>query len=248
MQADTLTGGAARGEWSGRYAAATARAARHQPAVCRRTLWSPPVPWFDAGARPGEEPVVHDRVLTAANAITAVRLLGLPLFVWLVLGPERLGAAFWTLVAVGSTDWVDGYVARRFDQVTRLGKMLDPLIDRALLATAGVTLVVAGILPWWVLALVVVRDVALIVTGLVLFKGVPAITVTRMGKFATACLLIGLPAFLLGAMDWPAAGVFAVIGWAYVLVGLVTYYVAGIQYAQVTRIVLQHRRQGSASG
>ncbi len=197
------------------------------------------MPWFDAGGRPGEEPVVHDRVLTAANLITALRLCGLPLFVWLLLGRENLAAAFWTLVAVGSTDWIDGYVARRFDQVTRIGKILDPIVDRALLATAGVSLVLADIVPLWIVLLVVLRDVLVVGGGLVLFKGVPAIAVSRTGKFATACLLIGLPAFLLGAIDWAAAGFFAALAWIYTLVGLVTYYVAGLQYA---RLALELRR------
>jgi cardiolipin synthase (CMP-forming) len=191
------------------------------------------VPWFDAGARPGQTPVVHDRVLTVANGITAVRLAGLPLFAWLVLGPGNLAAAFWTLVAVGSTDWVDGYVARRFDQVTKLGKVLDPLIDRALLATAGVTLLLAGILPWWVLAAIVARDVLLFASAYALFRGVPPIGVTRMGKFATACLLIGLPGFLLGAIDWRGADAFAVIAWGYTIAGIVTYWIAGAQYARL---------------
>jgi cardiolipin synthase (CMP-forming) len=190
------------------------------------------VPWFDAGARPGEEVVVHDRVLTAANAITFARLLGLPLFVWLVLGPGRLTAAFWTLVVVGGTDWVDGYVARRFDQVTRLGRVMDPLIDRALLATAGVTLVVAGILPWWILVAIVARDAVLLGTAFALFRGIPDIPVSRVGKFATACLLIGLPGFLLAEIDWVGAGFFGVLGWLYTAAGLVTYYAAGAQYAR----------------
>jgi cardiolipin synthase (CMP-forming) len=190
------------------------------------------VPWFDAGARPGQPQVVHDKVLTAANAITLARLLGLPVFVWLVLGPGLLAAAFWTLVAVGATDWVDGYVARRFDQVTKLGKVMDPLIDRALLATAGVTLVIAGILPWWILAAIVARDVALLGAAYAMFRGIPDIPVSRTGKFATACLLIGLPGFLLAEIDWFGAGFFGVLAWLYTAAGLVTYYVSAAQYAR----------------
>lgn len=190
---------------------------------------------FDIGGRAGETPVVHDRVLTVPNAITLLRLLGLPLFVWLVFGAENLTAAFWTLVVVGGTDWIDGYVARRFDQVTRLGQILDPLIDRALLATAGITFVIAGIMPWWVIAAIVVRDVLLLSAAYAMFRGAPPIAVTRTGKFATACLLIGLPGFLLAAIDWGGADVFAVVAWLYTGVGLVTYWAAGLQYAKAAQ-------------
>lgn len=200
------------------------------------------MPWFDAGLRPGETREVHDRVVTVANGITLVRILGLPLFAWLLLGPGRLTAAFWTLVAVASTDWVDGYVARKFDQVTRLGRVLDPLVDRALLATAGISMALAGILPWWLLLLIVARDVALLGTAFAWFRRIPDIPVSRTGKFATACLLIGLPAFLLAEIDWAGAPVFEVVGWLYAIVGVVTYYATGVQYARVASAL---RRRGA---
>lgn len=190
---------------------------------------------FQWGARGEGDQVVHDRVLTAANVITALRLLGLPLFVWLVLGAEALGLAFLTLAAVGATDWVDGYVARRFDQVTRLGKVLDPLVDRALLATAGVTLAVAGIIPWWLVALVVGRDLALLAAAAIIFHGIPPIPVTRTGKTATAALLVALPAFLVGAMDWTGARLVMQGAWGLAAIGVLAYYVAGVQYARVAQ-------------
>lgn len=190
---------------------------------------------FDAGLRDDMPVVVHDKVWTVANVITFARLLGLPLFVWLMVGPQSYGLAFLTLVVVGTTDWIDGYVARRFDQVTRLGRLLDPLIDRALLATAAVTMMVLGIIPVWVVAAVVGRDVVLLVAALVAFRGNPQIPVTRLGKFATACLLIGIPGFLLGYMDWGGATFWGVVGWVFTVVGIVTYYAAGLQYARTAR-------------
>lgn len=198
---------------------------------------------FNAGARTDGPMVVHDRVLTAANAITAVRLLGLPLFVWLTAVVEAYGMAFLTLVLVGTTDWVDGYVARRFDQVTRIGKLLDPLIDRAMLATAGVTLLVIGFMPWWVVVAFVGRDLVLLITGFVMFKGAnPNIPVSNVGKFATACLLVGVPGFLLARMDWAGNDVFAVLAYVFCIVGIATYYFAGYQYwraAQAVRVAAQ---------
>ncbi|CAN5851731.1 CDP-alcohol phosphatidyltransferase family protein [soil metagenome] len=190
---------------------------------------------FDAGLQDDRPVVVHDNVWTVANVITFARLLGLPLFVWLMVGPKAYGIAFATLVVVGTTDWIDGYVARRFDQVTRLGRLMDPLIDRALLATAGLTFAIVGILPWWVLALIVARDVLLIAGAFVMFRGNPQIPVTRTGKFATACLLIGVPGFLLGAMDWSGAVFWGRLGWIFTTVGLISYYAAGVLYARLAR-------------
>jgi len=190
------------------------------------------VRWFDAGAPDGRTLVVHDRVWTVANGITAVRLLGLPLFVWLVLGPGAYGWAFTVLCVVAATDWVDGYVARRFDQVTRLGRIMDPLIDRLLLATAAVTLVVVGFLPLVLALLVVARDAALLGGVAIRHRGIPPVPVSRAGKFATACLLVGVPGFLLGNMDWPGAGPVLATAWATTVVGIVAYYVAGVQYVR----------------
>jgi len=203
---------------------------------------------FDAGRRPGGREVVHERVLTAANLITLVRLLGLPLFVYLMVGPAAYGQAFGVLSAVAATDFLDGYVARRFDQVTRLGQLIDPLIDRALLATGGITLAALGILPWPVLALIVGRDLILFVTAGILFRGLPPIPVNRMGKFATANLLIGIPGFLLGRMSWAGAAAFGTAAWAFTIVGVVAYYLAGAQYARAARFALTVRRKDPPEG
>lgn len=179
--------------------------------------------------------MVHHRTLTTANAISVLRLLGLPLFVWLLLGREALGAAFAVLSAVAATDWVDGYVARRFDQVTRLGQVLDPLIDRLLILVVAASLLVAGLVPWWLVALVVGRDLALAAGALAVFGGIPPIPVTRIGKAATAALLVALPGFLLGHIDWPGAQAILAGSWVLAVAGAAAYYVAGAQYVQAAR-------------
>lgn len=194
---------------------------------------------FDAGGRRGQTEVVHDRVVTVANGVTLVRLLGLPLFLWLLLGADARWAAFWTLVVVGLTDWVDGYVARRFNQISRLGKLADPLVDRALMATAGVGLVLAGIAPLWVLAVIAARDVLLLGLAFALFGAIPPIPVTRVGKAATACLLVGLPGLLLGAVDWAGQSFFGTGAWVFLVLGLIGYYVAGVQYALAAAMLLR---------
>jgi cardiolipin synthase (CMP-forming) len=201
---------------------------------------------FDAGLRTDRPVVVHDRVWTVANAVTFARLAGLPLFVWLMVGPAAYGMAFLTLAVIGATDWVDGYVARRFDQVTRLGRLMDPLIDRALIATAALTMLALGIIPAWIVAAVVGRDLLLVATALVLFRGNPQIPVTRLGKFATACLLVGVPGFLLGHMDWGGAPFWGGVGWTATLVGIVAYWVAGVVYARAAREMIAARRASAA--
>jgi cardiolipin synthase len=198
------------------------------------------VPLFNVGARPGRERV-HDRLLTLPNVITAVRLAGLPLFAWLVLGPGRLLSAFWVLVVIASTDWIDGYVARRFDQVSRVGKLVDPFVDRLLLATACITLLIAGVIPWLLVVLILVRDLLVLGLSLVWFGGVPPIQVSNTGKLATSLLMIGVPAFLLAGVDWPGADVLEVMAWGTTVVGIVLYYVVGFQYGRVARAIRRAR-------
>jgi len=197
------------------------------------------MPDFDWGARKGAPIVVHDKVLTVANAISVVRLLGLPLFVYLLFGTQAYGQAFATLFVVAATDWLDGYVARRFDQVTKLGKLLDPLIDRGLMATVAISLLIAGFLPWIFVVIIVGRDILLAVGGLLFLRRVPDIAVTKTGKFATACLLIGLPGFLLGHMDWSGDDIFLVLAWGFLIVGAVGYWVAGAQYVRAVAALRQ---------
>lgn len=198
------------------------------------------MPLFDAGRRPDGAPEqVHDRLLTAPNVITAVRLAGLPVFVFLVLAEQRYLAAFWLLVVIAATDWIDGYVARRFDQVSRIGKLVDPLVDRLLLATTTITLVIAGLLPWPLLVLLLLRDAAVSGASLVWFGGVPPIPVSRTGKLATALLMIGIPAFLLAGVDRAWSDVVLALAWAATGAGLVAYYVAAARYG---RIALAIRR------
>lgn len=187
---------------------------------------------FDWGRQAGRRIVEHERVLTVPNLVSALRLGSLPVFAWLVLGLESFAAALVVLVVAGATDWVDGYLARRLDQVTKLGRMLDPLVDRAMVVTVGVTLLAAGLVPAWVVALVVVRDVAVLGGAFLLFGRLPPIAVTRVGKTATASLLVALPLFLLVGLQWPGMRAAEVAAWVFVGIGLVAYYVAGVQYAR----------------
>jgi cardiolipin synthase len=198
------------------------------------------VPLFNVGARAGGERV-HDRVLTVPNFITTIRLAGLPLFAWLVLGPRRLFLAFCVLAVIAMTDWIDGYIARRFDQVSRIGKLVDPLVDRMLLATAVITLLIAGLLPWPLVALILVRDALVLGASLVWFGGVPPIAVSNTGKLATALLMIGVPGFLLAGIDWPGSAAIAAGAWISTIAGITAYYVAGYRYGRVALAIRRAR-------
>lgn len=199
---------------------------------------------FDAGQRDDRPALAGDRILTAPNVISLVRLACLPVFVWLVAFAGQLLAGFWLIGAIAATDWVDGFIARRFDQVSRLGQLLDPFVDRALLATVSLTLLFTGIMPWWVVVGVVGRDALLLVGAAVLFGGRPTIAVSRVGKVATALLYVGIPAFLLAeaveSTRWRLFAVGTSVG------ALTAYWAAGILYVQAAVLLLRAERIGSS--
>ena len=149
-----------------------------------------------AGERPGVEGDVLTTIWTLPNLITIIRFLGVPLFVWYIT-EQRYGAAVITLVVVGSTDWVDGYVARRLHQVSTVGKWLDPVADRTAMIVVAITFVVNGIAPAWFVWCIVIPDIILIINALILFRGPLHLPVIRVGKLRTALLLVGAPLLLL---------------------------------------------------
>jgi CDP-diacylglycerol--glycerol-3-phosphate 3-phosphatidyltransferase len=201
-----------------------------------------------AGARPGSEGTELATVWTLPNLITVVRFLGTPLFVWFIT-QQRYGAAVLTLVIVGSTDWVDGYIARRLNQVSAVGKWLDPLADRTALIVVAVTFVVDGIAPAWLVWAIVIPDVLLILNALVLFRGPLHLAVVPVGKIRTALLLVGAPLLLLHRVEgfgqeWllvVAQGVLAV-GCALHLVAFYAYFTAAHRKYRLERAEQQSCR------
>jgi len=189
-------------------------------------------------------PASEDRVLTVPNALSLVRLLLVPMFVWLVLGrhDEYIGAAL--LAGLGASDWVDGYVARHFDQVSNLGKVLDPTADRILVAAAVVTAVADGAIAVWLCVLVALREA--LVTGGVLVLGamrVPRIDVVWVGKAGTLGLMVSFPLFLVahsGAGWHPIAHVLA---WVFCLPALVLAWTAAVAYFRTARRLLGERQR-----
>lgn len=185
---------------------------------------------FDAGARRGRGQTETDAVLTLPNVITILRFLGVPLFMWLVLGPREYGWAVVVLAVMGSTDWVDGYVARRLGQTSTLGRVLDPAADRLALLAVALTLVLAGVVQWWYLAALLVPDVALGIASLFYFHSHPDLPVSKVGKVRTALLLVGTPLLVLSKLALPGASLYSAAAWALLVLGLLGHWVAALNY------------------
>ncbi|HSK54796.1 MAG TPA: CDP-alcohol phosphatidyltransferase family protein [Jiangellales bacterium] len=181
-------------------------------------------------------PVDTDRVLTVPNALSLLRLAGVPLFLWLVLGPQADGWALLVLLAAGFTDWLDGVLARRWNQTSRLGALLDPLADRLYILATVVALTLRDIIPLWFAVLLVSRDVFLAMLVPFLRRyGYQALPVHFLGKAATFNLLYAFPLLLLGDGEGTLALLARVFGWAFAVWGTGLYWWAGILYAEQLR-------------
>jgi cardiolipin synthase len=185
------------------------------------------------------ERAAGDRVLTVPNALSGLRLLGVPLFLWLVLGPEADGLAILVLAVSGFTDWLDGHIARRWNQGSALGALLDPLADRLYILATLMGLSIRGIIPWWLTAAIIGRDLFLATLLPVLRRhGYGPLPVHFLGKAATFNLLYAFPLLLLGDGSNDASAVARVLGWAFAVWGTSLYWWAGVLYvAQVRRLV-----------
>jgi cardiolipin synthase len=174
------------------------------------------------------------------------RLAAIPVFVWLLFGRENRAAAATLLAVLGATDWVDGFVARRYDQVTALGRVLDPVADRLLLAVAVVSLLIDGSVPVVVAALALLRESLVAVAAVALAAmGARRIDVTLLGKAGTFCLLVSFPLFLASesTLSWRETA--EVAAWAFAVPGLVLGYVSLALYVPLARQALGQRGVGS---
>lgn len=190
---------------------------------------------------------VSHRVLTIPNVLSFIRLLLVPVFLVLIIGGQD-GYALLVLVISSVTDFLDGQIARRFHQVSRLGQLLDPAADRLFIFAALVGLAVRGVIPWWLFIVIVARDVMLLVLGITGANfGYGPLPVHHLGKMATLFLFYALPILMIGQAFPDAAAIANPIGWAFVLWGVFLYWWAGIVYlSQTVRIIRIPRAEPAA--
>jgi cardiolipin synthase len=174
------------------------------------------------------------RVWTVPNALSFLRLLGVPLFLWLLLSePPHDGWALVVLALSAVTDWADGKLARLLGQYSRLGELLDPAADRLYILATLVAFVIRGFIPWWVAALIIGRDVVLAIgLRVVRLHGYQALPVHYLGKAATFCLLYALPLLLLARVASHIARVAEPFGIAFLIWGVLLYLYAGALYVR----------------
>ena len=191
-----------------------------------------------------ETEVQTDRILTIPNLLSFARLLGVPLFLWLILGPHADGWAIVLLTISGITDWLDGKIARATGQISRLGQLLDPLADRAYIAATLLGLAIRGTIPWWLVGLLLARDLILAgVLALLKRRGITGLPVHFLGKAATFNLLWGFPFLLLGdsatGTGLTLADAARVLGWAFAIWGTALYWWAALLYIEQARRILK---------
>jgi cardiolipin synthase len=192
-----------------------------------------------ATAGPAGEPDL-DRILTIPNAISFGRLLCVPVFLWLLFGRDNRLAAAWLLAFLGATDWVDGFIARRYNQVSTLGKVLDPVADRLLLVVGVVSILIYGAVPAVVAWLAIAREGSVAVLALALAAlGARRIDVNWWGKTGTFLLMIAFPLFLLG----DGHGAAHAVAWVVSVAGLIAGWYANLLYVPQG---LQALREGRA--
>ena len=173
---------------------------------------------------------VSTRVFTIPNVISFIRLMAIPVFLFLVWNEQDV-AGFIVLVAAVLTDFVDGLVARKLGQVSKLGQFLDPFADRLFIAAAVIALMIRDVIPVWLVVAVMARDALLGIGAIVMSRwGVTTLPVKWLGKWATFALLFSLPLFLLGAIVEPIGQVTDPLAWAVALSGTVLYWWVGFWY------------------
>jgi cardiolipin synthase len=187
-----------------------------------------------------------DRVLTVPNAISFVRLLCIPWFLWLLFAQDNRHAAAWLLAVLGCTDWVDGYIARRWHQVSTVGKVLDPTADRLMLAVGVIAILVDGSVPVVIAVLTIVREVTVGIAVLVLaVLGARRIDVTWAGKAGTFGQMVAYPLFLVShaGVNWSDIG--GALAWVVIVPALFFSYRSAAAYVPLARKALREGRVSS---
>ena len=183
----------------------------------------------------------RDRILTVPNALSVLRLILIGVFVYLLLGAHAYGWATAVLMISGASDWADGKVARLLDQYSLLGELLDPAVDRLYMLVVPVSMAIAGIVPWWIIAILIARDGLLAAMLPVLrSRGLTALPVSYIGKAATFALMSAFPLILLGQWDALWSRMIGACGWAFLIWGIYMYLWAFVLYViQLAKVVRQ---------
>ena len=181
-----------------------------------------------------------DRVLTVPNLLSVIRLLLIPVFTYALMVAHANGWAVAILMFSGASDWADGKIARTLDQSSRLGVLLDPAVDRLYMVTVPVVLALSGIVPWWFVVTLLVRDGLLAATlPLLRSRGLTALPVTYIGKAATFALMSGFPLVLLGTWDALWSRVIGACGWGFLIWGMYAYLWSFVLYAVQLVLVMR---------
>lgn len=197
-----------------------------------------------------DTPGMFDDLWTVPNLFTFLRLCCLPIFLWVLFGLDNRAAAAWMLGALGATDWVDGYLARRLGQVSEFGKVFDPTVDRLLFIVAITAIIIDGSIPLWFAVAVMAREIfvgAMMAIATVFF-GMPRIDVTWWGKTATFLLMFAVPGFLMGNSQMPGADGFTVAAWILGIPGLALSIWTAIEYIPQVRAALRSTRTADRAG
>ncbi len=201
---------------------------------------------MSTGHRRGEEQKAG--LWTLPNLLSMVRLAGIPVFLWLVLGPEWDGWALLLLMVAGITDYLDGYLARRLQQSSRFGEILDPVADRLYILAVVIGLFLRDIIPWGVAVALPARDLFLwCLVPFLRTRGYSSLPVHFLGKAATFNLLYAFPLLLLGDGDGVVATLAQVFGWAFAIWGIGLYWWAGMLYAYQVYLLLRSPAHADAS-
>jgi cardiolipin synthase (CMP-forming) len=186
-------------------------------------------------------PTARDRLLTVPNVLSGIRLVLIPVFIYLLLGAHSDGWAVAVLMFSGASDWADGKIARLLDQSSKLGEYLDPAVDRLYMVTVPIALGLRGIVPWWIIGILLARDVLLAAElPLLRSRGFTALPVIYIGKAATFALMSAFPLILLGHYDATWSRVVLACGWAFLIWGTYFYLWSFVVYA--VQVVLVMRR------
>lgn len=186
-------------------------------------------------------------VLNIPNVLSLLRIALVPVFLWFLL-QEMFVSAITVLAIAGLTDFLDGFLARKLNQTTKLGKMLDPVADRLYIFATLLALSVTGYVPWWLAGLVILRDLLMLVSLPVLASlGYRSLPVHYLGKASTFALLYSFPLLLMGKIFTEAAMIITPLAWAFALWGVALYWWSGFVYLWQLILLIRSDRQNSTN-